>query len=168
MFPSPVLSISGLDPEASYTLKMEILPADNKRYKFLQTEWVPVGRAEKKQVHREYVHPDSPNTGAFWMEKQVHFKVIKLTNNKSTTCEDQVWHSNVVVIACCLFSCFSSPISDHSEQHAEVPTLSEAHLCEYRCHSIFLLSGDHVHCCYSIPKQQGELTACFLYLYFIM
>ena len=94
MFPSPVLSLSGLDPDATYSLKMEILPADNKRYKFLQTEWVPVGRAEKKQVHREYTHPDSPNTGSFWMDKQIHFKVIKLTNNKSTTSEDQV---------CCTF-----------------------------------------------------------------
>lgn len=115
MFPSPVLSISGLDPDASYTLKMEILPADNKRYKFLQTEWVPVGRAEKKQVHREYVHPDSPNTGAFWMEKQVHFKVIKLTNNKSTTCEDQVWHSIIILIADLNFIVSFFYISDHPE-----------------------------------------------------
>lgn len=115
MFPSPVLSISGLDPEASYTLKMEILPADNKRYKFLQTEWVPVGRVEKKQVHREYVHPDSPNTGAFWMEKQVHFKVIKLTNNKSTTCEDQVWHSWLLLCWSFLLGYFLSLISDNSE-----------------------------------------------------
>ena len=91
MFPSPVVSVSGLDPDAAYSLKMEIIPADNKRYKYLQTEWVPVGRAEKKQVYREYTHPDSPNTGSFWMEKHIHFKVIKLTNNKSTNCEDQVW-----------------------------------------------------------------------------
>ena len=94
MFPSPVISVSRLDPDGTYSLKMEILPADNKRYKFLQTEWVPVGRAEKKQVYREYEHPDSPNTGAFWMEKQIHFKVIKLTNNKSTTSEDQVCNCN--------------------------------------------------------------------------
>ena len=90
MFPSMVVSLSGLDPHAIYTLKFEILPTDGKRYKFLQTEWVAVGKADKKQVYRDYVHPDSPNNGAFWMEKEINFKLVKLTNNKGTKHPDQV------------------------------------------------------------------------------
>ena len=90
MFPTPEVSVSGLDPEARYTLKMEILPLDSRRYKFLEHDWTQVGRADKKQVIREYTHPDSPNTGAFWMEKPIHFKGIKLTNSKTTVEEDQV------------------------------------------------------------------------------
>ena len=94
MFPTPEIRVSGLDPEASYTLTMEILPVDNKRYKFLKNKWTEVGRADKKQrvcQLQEYAHPDSPNTGAFWMEKTIHFKGIKLTNSKSATKSDQVW-----------------------------------------------------------------------------
>lgn len=90
MFPSLVVSLSGLDPNAVYTLRLEILPSDGKRYKFLQTEWVPVGKADKKQVYRDYIHPDSPNNGSFWMEKEINFKLVKLTNNKATKYADQV------------------------------------------------------------------------------
>lgn len=90
MFPSLVNSFSGLDPHAIYTLRLEILSTDGKRYKFLQTEWVPVGKADKKQVYRDCIHPDSPNTGAFWMDKEINFKLVKLTNNKTTKYADQV------------------------------------------------------------------------------
>ena len=30
---------------------------------------------------RMYVHPDSPNTGAQWMQKVISFHKMKLTNN---------------------------------------------------------------------------------------
>ena len=90
MFPSLIVSVSGLDPDATYSIQLNILPADNKRYKFLGSEWVPVGRAEKKHVYRQYTHPDSPNLGSFWMEKTIPFKLVKLTNNKNTVAPDQV------------------------------------------------------------------------------
>lgn len=91
MFPSLVMNVSGLDPDAIYSLTLEVLPVDNRRYKFIQTEWVPVGRVEKKQHYREYSHPESPNTGSYWMENQVAFKLVKLTNNKNTKHDDQVY-----------------------------------------------------------------------------
>ena len=91
MFPSLVMNISGLDPDAIYSLTLEVLPVDNRRYKFIQTEWVPVGRVEKKQHYREYSHPESPNTGSYWMDNPVAFKLVKLTNNKNTKHDDQVY-----------------------------------------------------------------------------
>ncbi|KAL5484169.1 hypothetical protein EMCRGX_G020621 [Ephydatia muelleri] len=90
MFPSLSYTIAKLQAENSYTIKLNILPVDSRRYKFLQTEWVPVGRADKKSVYKEYVHPDSPNPGSFWMDKPITFKLVKLTNNKSTTYSDQI------------------------------------------------------------------------------
>ena len=91
MFPTSEISVSGLDPDASYTLTMEILPVDNKRYKFLKNGWTEVGRVENRPtVCQEYAHPDSPSTGAFWMKKPINFKGIKLTNSKSATKSDQV------------------------------------------------------------------------------
>lgn len=77
-------------PTDSYSVVMDIYPTDNKRYKFLQSEWVPVGRADKKQLYKQYVHPDSPSRGSFWMDKPVSFKLVKLTNNKNTKHDDQV------------------------------------------------------------------------------
>jgi len=93
MFPSLAVSILGLKPDAVYSLTLEILPVDNRRYKFVDTEWVPMGRVEKKQHHREYDHPESPKYGRYWMEKPVTFKLVKLTNNKSTEHTDQVLYS---------------------------------------------------------------------------
>ncbi len=93
MFPALSVHVKALDPEAVYSVTLYMRPADNKRYKFLGTEWVPVGRAEKKQVYREYVHPDSPNLGSVWMEKPVAFKFVKLTNNKNTRYDEQVCYS---------------------------------------------------------------------------
>ena len=90
MFPHIELSVQGLDPSALYSIKVEILPCDNKRYKFLKTEWVPTGRAEKKKIQSVFEHPDSPNSGSYWMSKPVTFKMIKLTNNTTTKYSNQV------------------------------------------------------------------------------
>lgn len=90
MFPTLSVRVYGLDPTDTYSVKLDILPADNKRYKYLQTDWVAVGRSDKKQIYCEYEHPDSPNSGSYWMDKIVAFKMVKLTNNKTTKFADQV------------------------------------------------------------------------------
>ena len=90
MFPHLEVSIQNLDPTAIYSVGFEIRPCDGKRYKFLKTEWVPTGRAEKKQTPSVYEHPDSPNSGSFWMSKPTTFKMVKLTNNKMPNFKDQV------------------------------------------------------------------------------
>ena len=90
MFPSLNLQVYGLNPDAVYSVYLDIMPADDRRYKFMQTDWVPIGRIDKKFNFREYMHPDSPNSGQYWMEKPVLFKFLKLTNNKTTVHKDQV------------------------------------------------------------------------------
>ena len=60
----------------------EIYLADNHRFKFINTQWMPVGSAEAQPEKTVYVHPDSPNTGAFWMRQGISFKKLKITNNK--------------------------------------------------------------------------------------
>ena len=90
MFPAVLLTIKGLNPSAVYSVYLDIIPVDDRRYKFMQTEWMPVGKADKKFVYKEYNHPDSPNSGTHWMEKPVSFKMLKLTNNQSTAHADQV------------------------------------------------------------------------------
>ena len=82
MFPCFSLSVSGLKPKAKYTMTCEIYLADNHRFKFINTQWMPVGSAEAQPEKSTYVHPDSPNTGAFWIRQGISFKKLKITNNK--------------------------------------------------------------------------------------
>lgn len=98
MFPTLSLKVCGLDPKETYSVKLDILPADNRRYKYLQTEWVAVGRSDKKQIYCEYEHPDSPNSGSYWMDKMIAFKMVKLTNNKNANCTDQVYRCALFIL----------------------------------------------------------------------
>ena len=90
MFPAIIISVAGLSPDSLYSIYLDILPADDYRYKYIETDWVPVGKANKKVNYRSYNHPKSPNTGVYWMEKPISFKYLKISNNKSTECDDQV------------------------------------------------------------------------------
>ena len=90
MFPPIVMSVKGLHPNGLYSIYLDIVPMDDRRYKFMQTEWVAVGKADKKFVYKEFPHTDSPNSGSHWMEKPISFKMLKLTNNQSTTNADQI------------------------------------------------------------------------------
>lgn len=90
MFPAITVSVDNLNPDNIYSIYLDILPADDRRYKFMQTEWLPVGKVDKKFNYRSYLHPESPNSGAYWMEKPISFKFLKLTNNKGTVYRDQV------------------------------------------------------------------------------
>ena len=90
MFPAIIISVDGLSPDSYYSICLDILPVDDRRYKFMQTDWLPVGKVDKKFTYTRYVHPESPNTGLYWMEKPISFKFVKLTNNQTTGVTDQV------------------------------------------------------------------------------
>nr|AVD29926.1 dorsocross [Parhyale hawaiensis] len=81
MFPTVKISISGLEPNTKYFVLMDIIPADDSRYKFQSKEWVVAGKAEPHLPGRLYIHPDSPASGAQWMRHPVSFQKVKLTNN---------------------------------------------------------------------------------------
>eukprot|EP00112_Aurelia_sp_Birch-Aquarium-sp1_P010928 Seg231.6 transcript_id=Seg231.6/GoldUCD/mRNA.D3Y31 product="T-box transcription factor TBX5" protein_id=Seg231.6/GoldUCD/D3Y31 len=81
MFPVVKVNISGLNPKLKYILVMDLVPVDDNRYKYHNSEWTIAGKAEPHLPGRLYVHPDSPSTGAQWMRQVVSFQKIKLTNN---------------------------------------------------------------------------------------
>ncbi|XP_047738688.1 T-box transcription factor TBX6 isoform X2 [Hyalella azteca] len=81
MFPTVKISITGLEPSTKYFVLMDIIPADDSRYKFQSKEWVVAGKAEPHLPGRLYIHPDSPASGAQWMRHPVSFQKVKLTNN---------------------------------------------------------------------------------------
>ncbi|PVD29025.1 hypothetical protein C0Q70_11622 [Pomacea canaliculata] len=80
MFPVFRCSVTGLDPSAMYTFLLDFLQVDSHRWKYVNGDWVPGGKAEPAVPNCVYIHPDSPNFGAHWMKESVSFSKVKLTN----------------------------------------------------------------------------------------
>ncbi|KAF4520498.1 hypothetical protein B566_EDAN004749 [Ephemera danica] len=80
MFPVVKVSVSGLDATAMYSVLLEFVQVDAHRWKYVNGEWVPGGKAEVAPANPIYVHPESPNFGAHWMREPVSFAKVKLTN----------------------------------------------------------------------------------------
>jgi hypothetical protein len=80
MFPVVKVSVSGLDATAMYSVLLEFVQVDAHRWKYVNGEWVPGGKAEVPPANPIYIHPESPNFGAHWMREPVSFAKVKLTN----------------------------------------------------------------------------------------
>ncbi|KAF5286343.1 hypothetical protein FQR65_LT12637 [Abscondita terminalis] len=80
MFPVVKVSVAGLDPKAMYTILLEFVQIDNHRWKYVNGEWIPGGKAEIPPSNAIYIHPESPNFGAHWMKESISFAKVKLTN----------------------------------------------------------------------------------------
>ena len=84
MFPHIIVGIEGLDPDETYSVAMEIVDADDRRYKYVNNTWMAMGIADPGPARHMYVHPDSPNSGAVWTKNFVSFAKVRLTNNKES------------------------------------------------------------------------------------
>ncbi|XP_015249740.1 PREDICTED: T-box transcription factor TBX6-like [Cyprinodon variegatus] len=93
MFPGLRLKLSGLNPSLRYILLLDIVPADNSRYRFQGGGWQAVGGAEARLPDRVFIHPDSPATGAHWQSRTISFHYAKLTNNTLDTQGHIILHS---------------------------------------------------------------------------
>ena len=83
MFPGIMITVNGMDPDLKYSMMLEFNPVDNARYKYINTKWVNIGKAEAHcEDMLKYVHPESPATGRHWMSSKVSFRKVKVTNNK--------------------------------------------------------------------------------------
>ena len=86
MFPCLTVSVSGLDPLATYSVFMDIVPADTNRYRLCTRsyKWIVLGKPVEPVLCSRYFHPESPKTGEHWMQRKISFKKAKVTNNKKT------------------------------------------------------------------------------------
>ncbi|XP_028412385.1 T-box transcription factor TBX15-like isoform X1 [Dendronephthya gigantea] len=84
MFPAMRIKISGMDPNAQYILILDVVPVDNKRYRYAyhSSKWMVAGNADAPMPGRVYIHPDSPASGEEWMRQVISFDKVKLTNNE--------------------------------------------------------------------------------------
>lgn len=84
MFPTCRVSFSELRPEGRYSVLMDIVPVDDKRYRYAyhRSSWLVAGKADPPAPARLYEHPDSPFTGEQLRKQVVSFEKVKLTNNE--------------------------------------------------------------------------------------
>uniref|UniRef100_A0A1I7WXH3 T-box domain-containing protein n=1 Tax=Heterorhabditis bacteriophora TaxID=37862 RepID=A0A1I7WXH3_HETBA len=84
MFPTVKVSISKIDPEGLYYVFLDVIPVDNKRYRYIynKSAWLTAGKAEPAPKNRLYMHPDSPYSGEQLLKQVVSFEKAKLTNNE--------------------------------------------------------------------------------------
>uniref|UniRef100_A0A8C4QPB6 T-box transcription factor Tb n=1 Tax=Eptatretus burgeri TaxID=7764 RepID=A0A8C4QPB6_EPTBU len=85
MFPVIKVSVSGLDPQAMYSLLLDFSAADSYRWRYVNGEWVAGGKPEPQPPSCVYIHPDSPNFGAHWMRAPVSFCKVKLSNKMNAS-----------------------------------------------------------------------------------
>ena len=83
MFPTLRISVNGVDPKANYMVLMDIVPVDDKRYRYAyhRSTWLVAGKADPPAPVRLYMHPDSPFTGEQLLKQIISFEKVKLTNN---------------------------------------------------------------------------------------
>ena len=84
MFPTVRCSFSNLRPDQKYWVLLDIVPCDNKRYRYAyhRSSWLVAGKADPAPPHRLYPHPDAPYTGDQLRKQVVSFEKVKLTNNE--------------------------------------------------------------------------------------
>ena len=84
MFPPLRVSFLGAKLSEKYLIAMDIVPIDNKRYRYAyhRSSWLVAGKADPPANSRLYVHPDGPFTGDTLYKQIVSFEKVKLTNNE--------------------------------------------------------------------------------------
>lgn len=84
MFPTVRCSFQNLRPDRKYYVLLDIVPCDNKRYRYAyhRSSWLVAGKADPPPPHRFYTHPDAPYTGDQLRKQVVSFEKVKLTNNE--------------------------------------------------------------------------------------
>ena len=87
MFPTVRCSFSSLDldPSAKYLVLLDIVPLDNKRYRYAyhRSAWLVAGKADPAPPHRLYQHPDAPFSADQLKKQVISFEKVKVTNNES-------------------------------------------------------------------------------------
>ncbi|XP_050511152.1 T-box transcription factor TBX20-like isoform X2 [Diabrotica virgifera virgifera] len=84
MFPTVRVSFTGIRNEQKYAVLLDIVPVDNKRYRYAyhRSSWLVAGKADPPAPCRTCSHPDSPFSGEQLRKQVVSFEKIKLTNNE--------------------------------------------------------------------------------------
>ena len=99
MFPTLKVRVHGLDPHKNYLLALEIVPFDDKRYRYVyhSSQWMIAGAGDPPPPSASggatvntFLHGDSPSSGEFWQSQSlISFDKLKLTNNRASIMQGQ-------------------------------------------------------------------------------
>lgn len=95
MFPTLQYSISGMDANKKYYIFVELVKTVPNSWKYQSGKWIQcTGQSQNETPNKclIHMHPDSPNTGAFWMKNELLFAKLKLTNN------NQIANENILLL----------------------------------------------------------------------
>uniref|UniRef100_A0A1I8FBN4 T-box domain-containing protein n=1 Tax=Macrostomum lignano TaxID=282301 RepID=A0A1I8FBN4_9PLAT len=98
MFPAFKVSLTHLEPDASYSVLLEAaVQGDAARHRFVGGAWTVSPTTLKKaspsrRPRPVRAHPDSPAPGRHWMARPVSFHRLKLTNSEEQA--DRLGHPN--------------------------------------------------------------------------
>src|SRR6218665_1011640 len=123
MFPVIRIRVSGLIPGVIYSLVMDFMQIDMRRWKYAGGEWTPCGTASGALPSSSdpptvstsspvYIHPDSPNFGSHWMKDIISFSKIKLTNKV----QDSSDNVGIVEASYRLVSCILMTLCDSKDR----------------------------------------------------
>ena len=89
---------TGLTSNAKFHVLLDIVPADNKRYRYAyhRSQWLVAGKADPAPPHRLYPHPDGPFSLDQLRKQVTSFEKVKITNNESDN-SGQVNHIFLIV-----------------------------------------------------------------------
>ncbi|KAL4233677.1 T-box transcription factor tbx18 [Mactra antiquata] len=84
MFPAVRIRISGLNKSTKYKVKMDFLPVDKNKYRYVyhSSRWMMSGVGESMKPDQIYDHPESPMLGEYMTSQVISFEKIKLTNHE--------------------------------------------------------------------------------------
>lgn len=84
MFPLLQVTVSGLQPAASYAILLEFRLTVEHRWRFLNGDWQSTAgvsySSEPPEQRTVYIHPSSPLTGSECMKDKLTFSKLKLSN----------------------------------------------------------------------------------------
>ena len=84
MFPNLKISLAGLDPDKYYEVFVDMELSHKKNFKFRDGSWTTIDRSEIHPPNsRIYLHSRSPKRGQHWMQQDIVFDKLKLTNNRA-------------------------------------------------------------------------------------
>ena len=80
MFPKLDVTVTGLKPDVSYLLLVDITPCDSKRYRYCnsRSKWVEIGSSKHGLMKQIFIHPEGPKPGKHWMSGPVSFQKVKI------------------------------------------------------------------------------------------
>ena len=91
---------TGLTSNAKFHVLLDIVPADNKRYRYAyhRSQWLVAGKADPAPPHRLYPHPDGPFSLDQLRKQVTSFEKVKITNNESDNSGQVNWIFLIVFV----------------------------------------------------------------------